>query len=340
MSDGGGKNNGKETDHNNSTGNNDFMLAIARIAVAQVCESEGFQGFQQSALESLTDVTIRYIREIGKIANLAANSAGRSESNVFDVILGLEDLGSIQGFSGNSDVYHSLHSSGTITEISQYVNMVEEIPFAYSLPRFPVSREHKHPPSFCQLGDEPPGEHIPPWLPAFPRPQNRLVFTNNGGEEQEKVPKKEELHQGFTNNRSEAGFGAIDIDINPFLAPPLSSSEKEVSSIGHLSRFSDGGGVANHVNVMETFGINTNEEGQNKLSETKEGSRNIGLGERPSVRLKFNSVRKNVIAQDNGDGKLANCFERDDEKDEKKQRAEQILKESVENPLGSSSVVN
>lgn len=33
MSDGGGKNNGKEIDYNNLIGNNDFMLVIVRIVV-------------------------------------------------------------------------------------------------------------------------------------------------------------------------------------------------------------------------------------------------------------------------------------------------------------------
>ncbi|KAB2033904.1 hypothetical protein ERO13_D04G042950v2 [Gossypium hirsutum] len=55
----------------------DFALAIAKVAVAQVCESVGFQSFQHSA----------------------ANLAGRVEANVFDVIQGLEELESGLGFA-------------------------------------------------------------------------------------------------------------------------------------------------------------------------------------------------------------------------------------------------
>jgi transcription initiation factor TFIID subunit 8 len=78
----------------------EFAQAIAKIAVAQICESEGFQTFQQSAIETLSDVAVRYIRDVGKTAHYYANLAGRTECNVFDIIQGLEDLGSAQGFLG------------------------------------------------------------------------------------------------------------------------------------------------------------------------------------------------------------------------------------------------
>lgn len=61
---------------------------------------------------------IWYIREIGKIVNFVVNLVGRLEFNVFDVILGLEDLGLIQGFFGNLDVYYLFYSFGIIIEIS------------------------------------------------------------------------------------------------------------------------------------------------------------------------------------------------------------------------------
>ncbi|XVE83676.1 hypothetical protein DITRI_Ditri16bG0105700 [Diplodiscus trichospermus] len=82
----------------------DFALAIAKVAVAQVCESVEFQSFQHSALETLSDIIVRYIYSIGKTANFNANLAGRVEENVFDLIQGLEELGSGLGFAGASDV--------------------------------------------------------------------------------------------------------------------------------------------------------------------------------------------------------------------------------------------
>jgi transcription initiation factor TFIID subunit 8 len=69
-----------------------FVEAIAKIAVAQVCENAGFHGCQQSALNSLSDVVVRYIHDLGKTANFYANLSGRTEGNVFDIVHGLEDL--------------------------------------------------------------------------------------------------------------------------------------------------------------------------------------------------------------------------------------------------------
>lgn len=366
MSDG-GKEHGRDSEPKirKPAGGEDFVRAIARIAVAQICENEGFQSFQQSALEAFADVAVRYIKEIGKTANLYANLAGRSECNVLDVIQGLEDLGSIQGFPGASDVNHSLASSGVVREIRQHVTLAEEVPFAYSLPRFPVLKEPKLLPSFSRAGEEPLGEHIPAWLPAFPHPESQSnVPTCNGGviagdtartQEQVKVQERGEssvmtMQQRLAaNNGSDAVFGPGDsskgkriVDINPFLAPPLLYGEKEVSSIVPPPRFIGGAAVANHVtgNMMEGFALASPiEASQNKLSEFDERNKSMELDGRPIVRFKLSGARKflpaskNVIAENEGDEELASCFgTRDDEKDELKRRAEQFLKESMENP--------
>lgn len=367
MSDG-GKEHGRDSEPKTrkSAGGEEFVRAIARIAVAQICETEGFQSFQQSALEALADVAVRYIKEIGKTANLYANLAGRSECNVLDVIQGLEDLGSIQGFPGASDVHHSLASSGVVREIRQHVSLAEELPFAYSLPRFPVSKEPKLPPSFLRAGEKPLGEHIPAWLPAFPHPEsqsnvptcNGIVIAGDTARIQEQLKVQERGESSFmsmqqrlaANNGSDAVFGPGDsskgkktVDINPFLAPPLFYGEKEVSSILAPPRFIGGGAaVANHGtgNMMEGFALPSPvEASQNKLSEVDERNKSMELDGRPIVRFKLSSVRKflpaskNVIAENEGDEELASCFgTRDDEKDEMKRRAEQFLKESMENP--------
>ena len=117
-------------------GGDDYARAIAKIAVAQVCESEGFQAFQQSALEALSDVVARYILNVGKSAHCHANLSGRTECNAFDVIQGLEDMGSVQGFAGAADVDHCLESSGVIREIVHFVNDAEPVMCAHPIPRF------------------------------------------------------------------------------------------------------------------------------------------------------------------------------------------------------------
>ncbi|KAI4339600.1 hypothetical protein MLD38_024522 [Melastoma candidum] len=149
-------------------GGDEYARGIAKVAVAQVCQNEGFQSFQQSSLETLSDVAVRYILEIGKMALLYANLAGRSQVNHFDIIHGLEDLSSVTGFNGSSEINRCLANSGVLQEISQYISDYEEIPFVYDVPRFPIDRDRKRPQSFLQIGVEPPVEHIPEWLPAFP----------------------------------------------------------------------------------------------------------------------------------------------------------------------------
>ncbi|KAI3833029.1 hypothetical protein MKW92_032980 [Papaver armeniacum] len=145
MTDGSGDT-GKEKEHDSkkkSGGSDEFGLAIARIAVAQICETYGFQSFQQSALEALSDIAIRYLCELGKTAHFYANLADRTECNVFDIIQGLEDLGSSHGFIGATDINRCSTSSGTVTEIIQFVNCTEEIPFARPVPQFPVNKHRK-----------------------------------------------------------------------------------------------------------------------------------------------------------------------------------------------------
>ncbi|XP_021770963.1 transcription initiation factor TFIID subunit 8-like [Chenopodium quinoa] len=374
MSDG-GKEIGKEFEQQSTrkpAGNEDFVRTIAKIAVAQLCENEGFQSFQHSALEAFADVAVRYMKELGKTSNHYANQGGRSECNVFDVIRGLEDLGSIQGFPGASVVHRSLAKSGIVREISQYVGLVEGIPFVFSLPRFPVSRDRRNSPSsFLQMGKDPP-EHIPPWLPVFPfsEPRGELPGLGEGETdghtarkeiEQEEARKKEEaelmniqqqqqekeqqqqqqqLQQEQQQQQLAANNGSEAVETNPYLIPPFAFGEKAVSSVEFPSRHWDG---IHHVNVMDTYAPIA-ETARNEVSGIKKMEKQVSLDERPTVRLKFNSVRKslrtskNVVAQTKGVEKIAVLFERDDENDEKKRRAEQILKDSMETPLDTTEL--
>ena len=90
-----GNPNRRTIDHGGVAGrasSDEFGRAVSRIAVAQICESAGFNGVKNAAIEALSDVTIRYLIDLGKIAEFYANLAGRSQCSVFDLILGLEDL--------------------------------------------------------------------------------------------------------------------------------------------------------------------------------------------------------------------------------------------------------
>ncbi|KAI3880710.1 hypothetical protein MKX03_008121 [Papaver bracteatum] len=150
-----------------SAGSDEFGSAIAIIAVAQICETYGFKSFQQSFLESLSDIAIHYLCELGKTAHFYLNLADRTNCNVFDVIQGLEGLGSSHGFIGASNINRCSTSSGTVTETIQFVNCTEEIPFARPVHQFPMSEILE-------------GEHIPDWGLKLEKNKRRKKRINLG----------------------------------------------------------------------------------------------------------------------------------------------------------------
>ncbi|XP_010453939.1 PREDICTED: uncharacterized protein LOC104733842 isoform X3 [Camelina sativa] len=239
---------------------NDFAFAVARMAVAQISESvevnsyqesqsrEGlrFASFQESALDTLTDVAVQYLQSIGKTAHFYANLAGRVDANSLDIVQALEDLGSGLGFPDVSDTDHCLADSGVVKDIIRYTREAEEMPFVYSLPRFPFSKEKRPAPSFSEVGEEPPDEHIPVWLPAFPdtKSSDRSEETNAGTIEQD-IPSKENgsslpsVQHSFDGDRLEILKSPKDVrdtteaevEGNLFLTAPLRFVEKDASPV-------------------------------------------------------------------------------------------------------------
>ncbi|ESQ41533.1 hypothetical protein EUTSA_v10013825mg [Eutrema salsugineum] len=244
---------------------NDFAYALARMAVAQICEGveistyqesqarEGarFSSFQESALETLTDVVIQYIQSIGKTTQFYANMAGRVEGNALDIVQALEDLGSGLGFDGAPDVEHCLADSGVVKDIIRYTGEAEETPFVYSLPRFPFNKGKRPAPSFSEIGVEPPDEHIPVWLPAFPETKvsNGLEETNVDKIEgdmrsKEYGPSLANMQESVDVDRLKVQKSMDQIDVqkpteepegNPFLAAPVWVGEKNVPRVFCLS---------------------------------------------------------------------------------------------------------
>lgn len=150
-----------------SKGGDEFARAVANTAVSQICEGLGFHAIQRTAVETLADIALRYLSDIGKAAHFYANLAGRTQCNAFDVILALEDMG--PGAAVDTST-RCLANSSALRDVMRYVEFAEEIPFARPVPKFPVFKKRTPPPTFAQLGEQPPFAHIPPWLPAFPDP--------------------------------------------------------------------------------------------------------------------------------------------------------------------------
>jgi transcription initiation factor TFIID subunit 8 len=71
----------------------DFSRHIARVVASQVAEASGFDACQDSAIEILGDLLMRYLATVCSGSHSYAELAGRSQSNLSDVLLAMEDLG-------------------------------------------------------------------------------------------------------------------------------------------------------------------------------------------------------------------------------------------------------
>lgn len=72
----------------------DYTRVLARVAAGQLAEIAGYEAVQESAVEILADLLLHYLSELSSGANAYANLASRSDINVNDVALAIEDLGS------------------------------------------------------------------------------------------------------------------------------------------------------------------------------------------------------------------------------------------------------
>lgn len=356
MSDGGnesGRDNSKITKITNNPDN--FGRQISKIAVSQICESTGFHSAQRSALDTLADIAIRFICELGRTAHFYANLSGRTSCSEFDIIQGLEDLGSSHGFTSASDVHHCLVGSGVVREITQFLSLQEEILFARSIPSFPVVRRSTgQVPSFAQIGEEPPKKYIPEWLPAFP--DSHTYVHTPVWNERVSDPREDKIEQARQRRKAERSLlslqkrlasngmsGFVQADeggrdekgkqvavSNPFLAAPLPAGENDLSEFVSPSDLLD----QKRVSVLETFGPVI--EAAKTGSFEYEGNERRGLPKRrPTVHFKFGIEKKSLALPFSSNvlgGKNDSWFLRDDEKDDKKRRAEMILKEAMENP--------
>lgn len=66
--------------------------AIARVVAGQLAEQAGYQSVQESAVEVLAELLLRYTTEVATSSHAYAELANRSDMNVSDVLLALEDM--------------------------------------------------------------------------------------------------------------------------------------------------------------------------------------------------------------------------------------------------------
>ncbi|CAI8593627.1 unnamed protein product [Vicia faba] len=317
----------------------DFGRATAKLAVAQLCEAAGFLAVKDSALESFSDIVIRYLIDFGKTAKFHANLAGRSQCSVFDLIRAWEDLEAPRGFSNG------------MKEIMSYAESMPETSFAQPIPHFPVTRERRNIPSFIQMGETPPSKHIPPWLPALPDPHTyihtpvwdeRVSDPREDKVEQARQRRKAErsllnlqkrlllCNSNRNRNGSTETAAAVpdeDVDVAP--VPVVLPSKLPLV---------DG----DHVSVLEAFApaIEMLGGGGVLCDDGIEGEKSVipAATARPTVNFKFRTGKR-FIGESFGDRNkkkdalhAISLVGREDERDDKKRRAEYILRQSMENP--------
>lgn len=140
----------------------------------------------------------------------------------------------------------------------------------------------------------------------------------------------------------------VAAESNPFLAAPLKIEDKEVAPVAPPAKFfnnivvSDIPIVENFIekepiSVLETFAPAI-EAINNTCGDSKENQTKFPVKEKPTVRFKVGTKNKlfgrsiGLIPQKEEHKKTLPWFAMEDEKDDRKRRAEKILRESLENP--------
>lgn len=163
----------------------EYSRALAKVVVAQIAELQGAEACQESAVDILADLLVRLLQQLCNGAHDYAETAGRTEFNIADVLLSLEDLGftpeelrqyvELQVRAGVEPAWGSMLAHGGATTCQQPSSAPcpplqgEGVPFAHTVPQYPVHTQPLGAPTFLDKAESAPA-HIPPFLPAFPDP--------------------------------------------------------------------------------------------------------------------------------------------------------------------------
>ncbi|KAK1271708.1 hypothetical protein QJS04_geneDACA004487 [Acorus gramineus] len=149
-----------------------FIAAITRVAVSQICRSVGYDAAEGGALAALTSVAALYLRSLATNAASSSTSSGRTQPNLLDLASAIDSLASHRGFPGGSDHRRPILSSSAVRDVIAFAAAVEEVPFAGPIEKqseVSVSRS-----SYVEAGRDPPSPWVPPWLPMFPESEGEI----------------------------------------------------------------------------------------------------------------------------------------------------------------------
>uniref|UniRef100_A0A383W5E7 Transcription initiation factor TFIID subunit 8 n=1 Tax=Tetradesmus obliquus TaxID=3088 RepID=A0A383W5E7_TETOB len=187
----------------------EFSRSVARVIAAQIAEASGFEACQESAIEILADLLLRYLTTVCSSSHSYAELAGRSQSNLADVLLSLEELGV------------------TADDLHQHLELQKtDVPFAHTLAPYPVRTQRPAPPTFADQA-EPHPAHVPGFLPAFPDPhtyQHTAAFAGHEADphkqRQSMLEAKQKAEAALNKLHQRMSSKAAQPDTNPFLAAP------------------------------------------------------------------------------------------------------------------------
>jgi histone H3/H4 len=204
----------------------DYAGQLLKFSVAHICESQGFNGAQQSATATLSEVLRRYIEKISHHATQNAELAGRTK-------VSLDDL--LEVFEDDSALPKAV-SLKSLRELAQE----PEIPFVVGVPNFPVTKGKKRPRDDStdvvpnSAGPHHGQAHIPSFLPPFPHKHSFRHTEMNALERnsdakslrQEKLKQKRQVQNALSrlqDSRAPAHKSTVcsDVSGNPFTAPVL-----------------------------------------------------------------------------------------------------------------------
>uniref|UniRef100_A0A1I8M4D0 PHD-type domain-containing protein n=1 Tax=Musca domestica TaxID=7370 RepID=A0A1I8M4D0_MUSDO len=190
-----------------------YMKEVLRVAVAQICQTIGYNATQTAPLELLQDVLDKFLKEFTRDLRRQVEHYNRTEANLDDVTLTLNSI------------------NVNVSELLDYINNVEPVPFAMEMPKFPARKNSCL--NFLKPGSKEVltrpvhvHDHLPPMLPAEisqpsdTAPQPSTSSNSNGGPSGVDIkPNPDNLNVGDQNNANEN-------NVSPGLANPVQNFNK------------------------------------------------------------------------------------------------------------------
>uniref|UniRef100_A0A1B0G831 PHD-type domain-containing protein n=1 Tax=Glossina morsitans morsitans TaxID=37546 RepID=A0A1B0G831_GLOMM len=171
-----------------------YIKELLRVAVAQICQTIGYNATQTASLELLQDILDKFLKEFTRDLRRQVEHYNRTEANLNDVALTLSSI------------------NVNLNELTDYINNVEPVPFVIEMPKFPRRKDSYL--NFLKPGSKEVltrpvhvHDHLPPMLPPDirePPDNNILNDVDNGVPGLDVKPSPDKLHGTEIGNANNA----------------------------------------------------------------------------------------------------------------------------------------